>query len=171
VQSRNRSGLCRDGVMVSMLHSCSRCHSAGSPLAAGRSSGETGGRFYRCLVGVIVLLASGCIAPNLPSYRYHDPHDRGGLLGDYRSGASSHGLPCAAETSDCIAGPHHGRGCSDDDFDGDHGAAKPPEIPWPRYHPVPTRPVFSPPALAPNGFSPPAVSLPAGPASFPAGGH
>lgn len=98
----------------------------------------------RCMIAcALACLAGGCIAPNLPSERYHDPHDRGGLLGGYRGGHShTAGLHSDAEALHHVVGG--GAGCCDEE-DGpaaEHGSEKPPEIPWPRYHPVPTRRVF-----------------------------
>ncbi len=94
------------------------------------------------LICGVVVLASGCISPNLPSQRYHDPHDRGGLFGDYRGSGSESSQGCVRTIG------HHGDDFEDDSSLGEHGSQKPPEVPWPRYHPVPTRPVFSAPVFS-----------------------
>lgn len=114
------------------------------------------------LVAVCLLGTSGCIALSIPSKRFHDPQDRGGLLGDFRhSGADN--LPVhPVHAGHLLGDPEHstqctengcaglcGSGMSSHDFDedaefrvgGHHPKA--PDVPWPRYHPVPTRPVFS----------------------------
>jgi hypothetical protein len=119
----------------------------------------------RLFLGLTVCLAStgsGCVALNLPSDRYHDPADHGGIFGPWKSGvvdpaateafvhgSSGHrpsGIEHAAATLesgvDCIGGDS----LEADPFDTNAGEfAKPPdppEVPWPRFHPVPTRPVF-----------------------------
>ena len=85
---------------------------------------------------------------NIPSQRHHDPADRGGIFGDFRDGSG--GVDHGTESID-----GHPSGCAgcgqcvdfdvEDDRDSDgRRKEKPPEIPWPRYHPVPTRPVFGP---------------------------
>lgn len=114
------------------------------------------------VVAAILLTSPGCIALSIPSKRFHDPQDRGGLLGDFRGGGSHsktghahhgvHFMGDSAHSQSCTE-----NGCVDtcrngshyDDFDeeaefesgGRHQKAA--EVPWPRYHPVPTRPVFS----------------------------
>ena len=99
---------------------------------------------------------------NIPSQRAHDPDDRGGILGNW-SGCSQHAGTCHIEheqpIADSLPGSNqcHNRSNS---FDGgalkvdpfdtsvdENGIPKPPEIPWPRFHPVPTRPVFGTSAL------------------------
>lgn len=78
----------------------------------------------------------GCIALNIPSQRYSDPNDRGGPLGPWKRGAE----PA------CAPG---GSGCStngtflDEPFASDPVDVVPAaeEIPWPKFHPVPTRPM------------------------------
>jgi len=88
----------------------------------------------------------GCVALNIPSQRLHDPADHGGLFGHWRN------------VEDPNAGHHvshelhHSGGfCIDggplevDPLDPSldfNGNPKQPEVPWPRFHPVPTRPVF-----------------------------
>lgn len=93
--------------------------------------------------GIIFLptLSSGCVALNIPSVRYDDPDDQGGLLGPHRQAAGggnrSGSVPLSADcesSSEFLAGDD-GLAVSD--------APKPPEVPWPRFHPLPTRPVFS----------------------------
>ena len=106
---------------------------------------------------LLTLMHSGCVALNLPSERYHDPTDRGGIFGPWETGVvdpaatqalahTPNGIDHAASTIgsnvDCIGG----ESLSVDPFDTTQGEyAKPPEppkVPWPRFHPVPTRPVF-----------------------------
>lgn len=122
------------------------------------------------LFAVTVLLApflGGCVALELPSERYFDPEDRGGLFGDWRPGPAK--LPAAEEwasgiqpaemlAAESTVAPGHacGSACTVDDCQGgilpmevDPATGLPcvkkpdaPEVPWPRFHPVPTRPVF-----------------------------
>lgn len=123
--------------------------------------------------GVLVLLLthSGCVALNVPSQRFEDPSDGGGVLGDWRSGhadplASERlvngafsddencGCPeCASsfcEDGQCESQRSHtdflgGKSLIADLISKHHiGKTGPvaPEVPWPRFHPVPTRPVF-----------------------------
>ncbi len=131
---------------------------------------------------------------NIPSQRFADPDDRGGILGHWSKERPaevmsefdaeqlhsanetgiifdeiSGGIPCnqrlksqqlsgqtCCEDGNCIDG---GALSADPfgDYDpttSDHGGFGPkkpktkpaPEIPWPRYHPIPTRPVFGAPA-------------------------
>lgn len=107
------------------------------------------------LAGVL-LSQVGCVALNIPSHRFHDASDHGGLFGDWRDGGGpvTHGATVseisAAHGNSCEL---HGssRICLDggplevDPFDPTldvNGNPKQPEIPWPRFFPVPTRPVF-----------------------------
>lgn len=103
------------------------------------------------LAGVL-LSQVGCVALNIPSRRFHDENDHGGLLGHWRGGG---GRPLAHESSFATetSGEFHGSSgiCMDggplevDPFDPTldvNGNPKQPEIPWPRFHPVPSRPVF-----------------------------
>ena len=91
---------------------------------------------------------TGCVALNIPSERFQDPTDHGGLLGSWDSSGHSHanGIDHAAASMDsgmqCIGG-----GSLDvDPFDTSEGEyavkPEPPKVPWPRFHPVPTQPVF-----------------------------
>ncbi|WP_231603751.1 hypothetical protein [Neorhodopirellula pilleata] len=122
-------------------------------------------RLVLALWGVLTSVAStGCLALGVPSQRLHDPLDQGGLLGDWKANPSrtiaattaelvSEGGVVVASHADC--GSHvaseiglldlpPGACALDLDANG-HVAAKPekpPEVPWPKYHPVPTRPVF-----------------------------
>lgn len=111
---------------------------------------------------IVICLAttSGCIALSIPSQRFHDPKDHGGLFGDFRrNGAgrlSSGHLPDETAIHEGVAGDgpcNHGRCVGDGHYDGGYeedefeangpNHHKPAEVPWPRYHPLPTRPVFS----------------------------
>ncbi|MCC9643400.1 hypothetical protein LOC71_14035 [Rhodopirellula sp. JC740] len=114
----------------------------------------------------------GCVALGVPSERLHDPDDHGGFFGDWRRGrphsnaqhtqnliedgavivpTDGHGVLC--ESGGCessqsfVAGSGVLDGVSPMDLDPITGERfveqeKPPEVPWPRFHPVPTRPVF-----------------------------
>tara|TARA_R110002049_G_scaffold4601_5_gene32268 strand:+ start:381643 stop:382029 length:387 start_codon:yes stop_codon:yes gene_type:complete len=113
---------------------------------------------------LLVSTQAGCLALNVPSQRYHDPADHGGVFGawnrhhgsQHSAGGPSaeHGFhdadQIAAETvvagnvdDGCLLGDplHH------DPFDSSVAVGRKPEepeIPWPRFHPIPTRPVFGP---------------------------
>lgn len=116
----------------------------------------------------------GCLALGLPSERFDDPRDRGGLFGEWRSKpaasatAANSTAASAAMTAELIAQgvvvtPSHGCGMGTGVLDGggdimdidplsECGGPTPekiPEVPWPRYHPLPTRPVFGPPGSMP----------------------
>ncbi|MEM6776504.1 MAG: hypothetical protein AAF670_02535 [Planctomycetota bacterium] len=123
-------------------------------------------RVRSVLPSILLLpICAGCVALGLPSERYHDPSDHGGLLGDWRSadGVVPAAMPAPLaeefieEGAVLVPNENHapcGSCLSDDasycfpmDLDPVTGAAasKPPaapEVPWPRYHPVPTRPVL-----------------------------
>ncbi|MGV3483215.1 MAG: hypothetical protein ACO1RT_02220 [Planctomycetaceae bacterium] len=99
--------------------------------------------------GVILLmpvLSGGCVALNIPSVRYDDPEDHGGLFGPHRKSAL-HATPHAGEADGgvLVDAPAACATCVDDGLDefGDDAPAKAAEVPWPRFHPLPTRPVFS----------------------------
>ncbi|MFK8111918.1 MAG: hypothetical protein AB8B91_06935 [Rubripirellula sp.] len=89
----------------------------------------------------------GCVALNIPSQRFQDAQDHGGVLGHWRN----HGH-LATPTGTGHNHHHDGEACSFDGgplevdpFDPSLDASsnpKQPEVPWPRFHPVPTRPVF-----------------------------
>ncbi len=88
----------------------------------------------------------GCVALNIPSHRFHDPADHGGPLGHWR-----HQDPLSEGVSPVDGSHQGGPWCIDggplevDPCDPSldvHGNPKQPEVPWPRFHPVPTRPVF-----------------------------
>ncbi|MEM1068997.1 MAG: hypothetical protein AAGI63_08890 [Planctomycetota bacterium] len=115
----------------------------------------------------LLAMQSGCVALNIPSQRMHDPSDQGGLFGHWKN--AKHRQPElvesipgmdplvvqeAAEIAQSVAHGSGGFECetgvsSDCDWDGDMLAPssnEPPaeEIPWPKFHPLPTRPVFGP---------------------------
>lgn len=95
----------------------------------------------------------GCVALNIPSQRLHDPDDKGGVFGPWKRhhGAtgcqtaagcqSAAGQACAGDGSmPCLDGgplvdedPHNQMGQQPGE----------PEVPWPRFHPLPTRPLLS----------------------------
>ncbi|QDT01654.1 hypothetical protein K227x_00210 [Rubripirellula lacrimiformis] len=105
------------------------------------------------------------MALNVPSQRYHDPSDEGGMLGHWKHGSVGLGpyrapLAHQAHGSDdfdpmmldesftgeptdavCFDGGPLQLDPSDPAF-GSHGKSEAPEVPWPRFHPVPVRPVF-----------------------------
>ena len=106
---------------------------------------------------LLTLVHSGCVALNLPSERYHDPRDHGGIFGSWKTNAVDpaatnafsqppngidHATGTIGSTVDCIGG----ESLSVNPFDTTQGEyakpPEPPEVPWPRFHPVPTRPVF-----------------------------
>ena len=82
-----------------------------------------------------VVTHPGCVALNLPSERYHDPGDLGGLLGPMKH-ARGPMPPSGSVDENDVFDPF----ACDDDEDADKGKEDP--VPWPKYHPVPTRPVF-----------------------------
>lgn len=117
-----------------------------------------------CMAALILVTSTGCLALGVPSQRLHDPIDQGGLLGDWKANPSR---TIAATTSEliaeggvvvptnaaCASHPKPDMGLLDlppgasalDLATTGHFAPrpeKPPEVPWPKYHPVPTRPVF-----------------------------
>ena len=85
-----------------------------------------------------LVASGGCIAWNVPSQRFHDASDRGGLLGPWTSEAAHASLD-AAHCRNWDGGPLR------DDCD-DPATTSPPvpkeEVPWPRFHPLPTRPIL-----------------------------
>ena len=122
-------------------------------------------------MGILVTISQiGCVALNIPSERLHDPADHGGFLGDWRTGFRGHDGAChggTCEQSGCQNGSCEYDSCEFsghclhpmalgggplecdpfDPCDETAGNRKPDEVPWPRFHPVPTRPVFSGPAI------------------------
>ncbi len=107
------------------------------------------------LAMVLVITQVGCVALNIPSRRHHDPGDRGGLFGSWRQGdgltesdvpmvhPSGHTVSCPGDCGDPACEEWGGceSGC------GMYEEAQPPEIPWPRFHPVPSRPIFGSPSM------------------------
>jgi len=111
-------------------------------------------RLPRLLVLISIAgVSSGCVALSIPSQRFHDPADRGGIFGDFRGGGqrqgtsgAGHGRHAASEfcgDADCTACGSSLYATEEELHDDERHHEKPPEVPWPRYHPVPTRPVFS----------------------------
>ncbi len=112
-------------------------------------------RFLSVILILLGLSQAGCVALNIPSHRFHDPTDRGGLLGDWRqaeSAAMFHG-EVGVETVPHLSHPTDAQVIDDGLLDqqpfGCESAPKQPDVPWPRFHPVPTRPVFAAPAEIP----------------------
>ena len=117
-----------------------------------------------CTAALISVTSTGCLALGVPSQRLHDPIDQGGLFGDWKVNPSRTVAATTAELvseGGVVVPAHADRGsCVADDLgllDLPPGASaldlattghfaprpeKPPEVPWPKYHPVPTRPVF-----------------------------
>ncbi|MCM2372019.1 hypothetical protein [Aporhodopirellula aestuarii] len=108
---------------------------------------------WLCLWSCVCICSTGCLALGIPSERLHDPADRGGLLGDWNSdvpyGPTEIGQELVHEGVVLVT-PDDGLFCSEVsplDVSPKTGCAikpkeKAPEVPWPRFHPVPTRPVF-----------------------------
>ena len=92
----------------------------------------------------------GCVALNIPSQRHHDPGDQGGLFGSWGGDHRSEACRDPLQGQDaCVEGGGSSCGaatCQSCDFEGVDPEVKLPEIPWPRFHPVPTRPVFGSPS-------------------------
>ncbi|MGB7329583.1 MAG: hypothetical protein WBD31_32210 [Rubripirellula sp.] len=112
-------------------------------------------------MSAVLISQSGCLALNVPSERLHDPTDAGGILGHWKNETvGGHHSPSDFGSGDTSPADYNGE-CLDggsldvdpfgSDFDSEFGAGggepKPPEVPWPRFHPVPTRPVFGSPAV------------------------
>ncbi len=119
-----------------------------------------------CVLLVVACFAStGCLALGIPSQRLHDPDDQGGILGDWkRSNARTPAeitaelvaegavIRCADGACSGVTHPgHFDESCLGGlpalDVDPITGGGpgteeEPPEVPWPKYHPLPTRPVF-----------------------------
>ncbi|MEE2938418.1 MAG: hypothetical protein VYA84_20715 [Planctomycetota bacterium] len=128
--------------------------------------------FASVLFAGLLLALSGCVALNIPSQRWHNPEDPGGLFGHHRGGSDHQtGVQELLLTKDSTVmeiseGPYEelpvspgffgesefrGSGgccaeCETNCFDplAETEAATPPDIPWPKFHPVPTRPVYGP---------------------------
>lgn len=98
----------------------------------------------------LLFVSTGCVAIGVPSQRYHDPDDHGGLLGDWRQ----HNLGSVGGTHPLPPEERCGLACDSDwqpplELDENGGSiadskGDTPEVPWPRFHPVPTRPVYGP---------------------------
>ena len=108
--------------------------------------------FFFGFAWISPVLLSGCLALSIPSVRYHDPEDRGGLLGPQRPANSAEVAAVSEEQVFAESGgessilPSSCTGCGGDDCAGEcegSESEKPPEVPWPRFHPLPTRPVFT----------------------------
>jgi hypothetical protein len=105
------------------------------------------------LASIVLLLGlicqGGCVALNLPSERIADPSDKGGLFGHWRGTARHHSTTSNRDfamrsegscvDSDCWDGGPLGEDSCETCEDAEPAA---PEVPWPRFLPVPTRPVF-----------------------------
>jgi hypothetical protein len=88
---------------------------------------------------------SGCVALNLPSDRYQDPADHGGILGSWRPENAAPPSCDGAPIYDAAGAPIDNGALTVDPFDtttGEFSDPKKDEIPWPRFHPIPTRPIF-----------------------------
>lgn len=105
-------------------------------------------RLFFGFAGLFPVLLSGCMALSIPSVRYHDPEDRGGLLGPQRPANPVEVADVSGEQVFMEGGGERATclGCGDEGCDGECDGSeseKPPEVPWPRFHPLPTRPVFT----------------------------
>lgn len=136
-----------------------------------------------------LVIHPGCVALNLPSERYHDPDDLGGLLGPMKQAGGPMPPSDRVEETYGLDESHRDNGLAWPEFapnrDGeavhdqlvgdpfachpfachpfacdvfacdageDVGGEKEDPVPWPKYHPVPTRPVFG--GTAPFGAAP-----------------
>ncbi|TWU22180.1 hypothetical protein Pla52o_32350 [Novipirellula galeiformis] len=116
----------------------------------------------------LISISGGCVALNIPSERIADPEDGGGVLGDWKKNRSKraattlhhafsgvegeggiHSQAIHSQAMDQCDVPSEqyidGGALGVDPFDTSveqDGSLKAPEIPWPRFHPMPTRPVF-----------------------------
>lgn len=93
---------------------------------------------------VLMTSQAGCVALSIPSQRRHDPTDHGGLFGDWKNVGAAAQLfsPQSHSVSDfSIDGGPLECDSLEPSFE-EQKAPEKDEIPWPRYHPVPTRPVF-----------------------------
>ena len=104
----------------------------------------------RLCVGLVSLLApllcGGCVALSIPSVRYDDPTDRGGMFGPHRSaGVDSVEHTVGGDSGGLGEVSQSGARCADESLEDieEYPPPKTPEVPWPRFHPLPTRPVFS----------------------------
>lgn len=105
------------------------------------------------LVAFATILASGCVGLNLPSVRYHEAHDPGAIP------TIDEALLFSRQPTGCQmpAGPQTGsdealqRQIEDEARERAKHEASLPKVPWPRFHPVPTAPVFEPKAAMPPG--------------------
>ncbi|MEM6691549.1 MAG: hypothetical protein AAF664_19125 [Planctomycetota bacterium] len=73
---------------------------------------------------------------NIPSQRYADPSDRGGPLGPWKRDQQP---ACEPTGAGCLIDSEF----MDESFEADPATVVPEaeEIPWPKFHPVPTRPM------------------------------
>ncbi len=103
-----------------------------------RQAGWNTRRLWLALgLAVLTSVQTGCVALGIPSVRYDDPSDRGGLLGPQRPADPS--APAELGAAGCSAA-----GCQSDGQQVEPEPPPVPAVPWPRFHPLPTRPVFSP---------------------------
>lgn len=105
-------------------------------------------RSHFCVVGIVVTIASGCVGLNIPSVRYYQPENQQALptldqalLFDTR--ASSSPMDEEHVCCDVVANDDH------EEFRVGPGGGwllqrKQRQVPWPRFHPVPTAPAFQP---------------------------
>lgn len=123
--------------------------------------------------------AGGCVAMNIPSQRLYDVDDGGGILGSWGGKTiDGHALPAGSSGDQSVhqivgdqhvsprdtLGNHHAGGnavgCGDshggkiffdEEFDDEFAVPDVDPVPWPRFHPIPTRPVFSPAPISGHG--------------------
>jgi hypothetical protein len=88
----------------------------------------------------MLLTQVGCVALNIPSQRFHDPADKGGLFGHWNSNHGHNAHHSTSHEFHDSCGPCLDGGPLEEDPLEQVPAE--PEVPWPRFHPVPTRPIF-----------------------------
>lgn len=145
--------------------------------------------FFLLTLSVAVCAQIGCVALNIPSHRFSDPDDHGGVLGHWSKtdgvendeafvsvkSTEPSGLiyselgggtpcnrridataPCSCGHCDyeesgqtlCLdGGPLQSDPFGEYECASDTGKKAESDVPWPRFHPVPTRPVFGPSGL------------------------
>ncbi len=102
------------------------------------------------LLLLLVSSQSGCVALSIPSERFHDPADGGGLFGHWHGDLGHSCERCEHSPGNWDPSSLDGGPLECDPLDpaaGEHGKPKQDEVPWPKFYPVPTRPVFGPPAV------------------------
>lgn len=152
----------------------SRSHGIASTQYHPTSSGQPLRATATLFLLITVAFCSGCVALNIPSERLYDADDDGGWLGGWNKpkrlgvsegavsrfvagGEHSGSIPFETGFTDSapvfdepsfgqVAYGNPDEACFGEEFDPESEAE--PDVPWPRFHPIPTRPVFGgPPVL------------------------